>query len=326
MSTILQIEHLSTHFETARGTVRAVDGVDLRLNEGDTLGIAGESGCGKTVLSLSIMRLIPRPPGRIVAGRVLFEGADLLTLNDEEMRAIRGKRISMIFQEPMTSLNPVFRIGDQIAEALRLHEGLSAAAALERAVEMLRLVGIPAPETRVRDYPHQMSGGMRQRVMIAMALSCRPRLMLADEPTTALDVTIQAQILDLIQDLKREVGTSVILITHDLGVIAEAAQHVAIMYAGWVVEQGPVAEVFASPLHPYTVGLMNSIPRIGRGRAGREALSVIPGTIPDLLELPSGCKFRDRCPRVMPVCAEKVPQLLEKNPGHSVRCWLWHGP
>jgi peptide/nickel transport system ATP-binding protein/oligopeptide transport system ATP-binding protein len=326
MSAILQIENLSTHFETARGTVRAVDGVDLRLNEGDTLGIAGESGCGKTVLALSIMRLIPRPPGRIVSGRVLFEGTDLLTLGDEEMRGIRGKRISMIFQEPMTSLNPVFRIGDQIAETLRLHEGLSAADALERAVEMLRLVGIPAPETRVRDYPHQMSGGMRQRVMIAMALSCRPRLMLADEPTTALDVTIQAQILDLIQDLKREVGTSVALITHDLGVIAEAAQHVAIMYAGWVVEQGPVADVFASPLHPYTVGLMNSIPRIGQGRKGREYLNVIPGTIPDLLELPSGCKFRDRCPRVMPVCAEKKPELKEKAPGHSVRCWLWHSP
>ena len=323
MKPILQIENLNTHFETARGTVRAVDGVDLRLNEGDTLGIAGESGCGKTVLALSIMRLIPSPPGRIVSGRVLFEGTDLLGLADEEMRRIRGKRISMIFQEPMTSLNPVFRIGDQIAEALELHEGLTARDARDRAVEMLRLVGIPAPEMRSRDYPHQMSGGMRQRVMIAMALSCRPRLMLADEPTTALDVTIQAQILDLILALKREVGTSVILITHDLGVIAEAAQHAAIMYTGWVVEQGPVAAIFSSPLHPYTVGLMNSIPRIGSGHSGDRYLNVIPGTIPDLLELPSGCKFRDRCPRVMPVCAEKVPQLLEHTPGHYVRCWLW---
>ncbi len=323
MKPILQIENLNTHFETARGTVRAVDGVDLRLNEGDTLGIAGESGCGKTVLALSIMRLIASPPGRIVSGRILFEGTDLLGLTDEEMRRIRGKRISMIFQEPMTSLNPVFRIGDQIAEALELHEGLTANDARDRAVEMLRLVGIPAPEMRSRDYPHQMSGGMRQRVMIAMALSCRPRLMLADEPTTALDVTIQAQILDLILKLKREVGTSVILITHDLGVIAEAAQHAAIMYAGWVVEQGPVAAIFSSPLHPYTVGLMNSIPRIGSGHARGGYLNVIPGTIPDLLELPSGCKFRDRCPRVMPVCAEKVPQLLEYTPGHYVRCWLW---
>jgi oligopeptide/dipeptide ABC transporter ATP-binding protein len=326
MNPILEIENLSTHFETARGTVRAVDEVNLRLNEGDTLGIAGESGCGKTVLALSIMRLIPRPPGRIVSGRILFEGGDLLALSDEEMRRVRGKRISMIFQEPMTSLNPVFRIGDQVAETLQLHEGLSSKGALERAVEMLRLVGIPSPEMRARDYPHQMSGGMRQRVMIAMALSCRPRLMLADEPTTALDVTIQAQILDLIQDLKREVGTSVVLITHDLGVIAEAAQYAAIMYAGWVVEQGPVADIFASPLHPYTVGLMNSIPRIGSALPGNGYLNVIPGTVPDLLELPSGCKFRDRCPRVMPVCAEMVPQLREKTTGHSVRCWLWHSP
>jgi peptide/nickel transport system ATP-binding protein/oligopeptide transport system ATP-binding protein len=323
MSNILRIENLSTHFETARGTVKAVDGVDLHLNEGDTLGIAGESGCGKTVLALSVMRLIPRPPGRIVSGRILFEGQDLLGLPEEEMRRVRGKRISMIFQEPMTSLNPVFRIGDQVAETLRLHEGLSAADAHERAVEMLRLVGIPAPEARARDYPHQMSGGMRQRVMIAMALSCRPRLMLADEPTTALDVTIQAQILELIQELKREVGTSVVLITHDLGVIAEAAQYAAVMYAGWVVEQGPVGSIFSAPLHPYTVGLMNSIPRIGKGHAKDGYLNVIPGTIPDLLELPSGCKFRDRCPHAMPVCAEKKPELLEKAPGHTVRCWLW---
>jgi len=323
MPPILQIENLSTHFETARGSVKAVDGVDLRLNEGDTLGIVGESGCGKTVLALSILRLVPRPPGRIVSGRILFEGQDLLALPEEQMRRVRGKRISMIFQEPMTSLNPVFRIGDQVAETLRLHEGLSARDAHERAVEMLRLVGIPAPEQRVRDYPHQMSGGMRQRVMIAMALSCRPRLMLADEPTTALDVTIQAQILELIQGIKQEVGTSVILITHDLGVIAEAAQHAAVMYAGWVVEQGPVGTIFSTPLHPYTVGLMHSIPRIGQGHGGDGYLSVIPGTIPDLLELPSGCKFRDRCSRAMPVCAERQPELVEKTPGHFVRCWLW---
>ncbi len=319
---ILNIENLSTHFETARGTVRAVDGVDLRLNEGDTLGIAGESGCGKTVLALSIMRLIPRPPGRIVSGKILFEGSDLLALTDAEMRRIRGKQISMIFQEPMTSLNPVFRIGDQIAEVLQLHEGLSAKDSRDRAVEMLQLVGIPAPASRAQDYPHQMSGGMRQRVMIAIALACRPRLMLADEPTTALDVTIQAQILGLIQDLKREIGSSVILITHDLGVIAEAAQHAAIMYAGWVVEQATVEAIFSSPLHPYTVGLMNSIPRIGSGSSRNRYLNVIAGTIPNLLDLPSGCKFRDRCPHAMPVCAEKKPELLEKTAGHYVRCWL----
>jgi peptide/nickel transport system ATP-binding protein len=319
---ILNIENLSTHFETGRGTVRAVDGVDLRLNEGDTLGIAGESGCGKTVLALSIMRLIPRPPGRIVSGKILFEGSDLLALTDAEMRRIRGKQISMIFQEPMTSLNPVFRIGDQIAEVLQLHEGLSAKDYRDRAVEMLQLVGIPAPASRAQDYPHQMSGGMRQRVMIAIALACRPRLMLADEPTTALDVTIQAQILGLIQDLKREIGSSVILITHDLGVIAEAAQHAAIMYAGWVVEQATVEAIFSTPLHPYTVGLMNSIPRIGSGASRSRYLNVIAGTIPNLLDLPSGCKFRDRCPHAMPVCAEKKPELLEKTAGHYVRCWL----
>ncbi len=319
---LLRIENLSTHFETARGIVRAVDGVDISLNEGDTLGIAGESGCGKTVLALSIMRLIPMPPGRIVSGKILFDGNDLLKFSDDQMRSIRGKQISMIFQEPMTSLNPVFRIGDQIAEVLRLHEGLSEKEAWDRSVEMLRLVRIPDAENRARDYPHQMSGGMRQRVMIAMALACRPRLMLADEPTTALDVTIQAQILQLIGELKEKVGTSVILITHDLGVIAEAAQHAAIMYAGWIVEQGPVEAIFSSPLHPYTVGLMSSIPKIGSEK-GDHYLNVIAGTVPDLLKLPSGCRFRDRCPRAMPKCAEIVPKLLEHEPGHFVRCLLY---
>ena len=293
--------------------MRAVDEVNLCLNEGDTLGIAGESGCGKTVLALSIMRLIPRPPGRIVSGRILFEGGDLLALSDEEMRRVRGKRISMIFQEPMTSLNPVFRIGDQVAETLQLHEGLSRGTHRSAPWRCSASVGIPAPEMRARDYPHQMSGGMRQRVMIAMALSCRPRLMLADEPTTALDVTIQAQILDLIQDLKREVGTSVVLITHDLGVIAEAAQYAAIMYAGWVVEQGPVADIFASPLHPYTVGLMNSIPRIGSALPGNGYLNVIPGTVPDLLELPSGCKFRIAAPVSCPYARKGSPNCARRR-------------
>lgn len=318
---LLDVKNLCTYFETQRGTVRAVDGVDFTLKEGDTLGVVGESGCGKTVLALSIMRLVPQP-GRIVSGNVFFEGTDLTRLSEEDMRRVRGKRISMIFQEPMTSLNPVFRVGEQIAEAVELHLGLSKKEALDHAVAMLRLVGMPAPEERILDYPHQMSGGMRQRVMIAMALSCNPRLMLADEPTTALDVTIQAQILDLINRLKGEVGTSVILITHDLGVIAEAAQFAAVMYAGHVVEQGPVSELFSTPLHPYTVGLMNSIPRIGGG-AKDDSLKTIAGVVPSLYELPAGCSFRDRCPDVMAVCSEKRPVLLEKSPGHFVRCWKY---
>jgi peptide/nickel transport system ATP-binding protein/oligopeptide transport system ATP-binding protein len=304
--------------------VRAVDGVDFTLNEGDTLGIVGESGCGKTVLALSIMRLIPVPPGRIVSGSVLFEGADLIQLSEPEMRKVRGKRISMIFQEPMTSLNPVFRVGEQIAEAVELHLGLSKKDALDHAVKMLQLVGMPSPQERILDYPHQMSGGMRQRVMIAMALSCNPRLMLADEPTTALDVTIQAQILDLINRLKGEVGTSVMLITHDLGVIAEAAQFAAVMYAGKIVEYGSVGELFSRPLHPYTVGLMNSIPKIGED-SGEGHLRTIAGTVPSLYELPAGCSFRDRCPDVMAVCAEQKPELIEQGPGHWVRCWKYSG-
>jgi peptide/nickel transport system ATP-binding protein len=322
MSALLEVKNLCTYFETARGTVRAVDGVDFTLNEGDTLGVVGESGCGKTVLALSIMRLVPVPPGRIVSGSVSFDGTDLIQLSEEEMRKVRGKRISMIFQEPMTSLNPVFRVGEQIAEAVELHLGLSKKEALDHAVGMLRLVGMPSPEERILDYPHQMSGGMRQRVMIAMALSCNPRLMLADEPTTALDVTIQAQILDLINRLKGEVGTSVILITHDLGVIAEAAQFAAVMYAGKVVEYSPVKDLFSTPFHPYTVGLMNSIPKIGGG-AKEDHLRTIAGVVPSLYEIPSGCSFRDRCPDVMNVCAEKSPELLEYKPGHWVRCFKY---
>jgi len=321
MRKILEVKNLSTHFEIKGGTIRAVDGVDLVVNEGDTLGVVGESGCGKTVLALSIMRLVPTPPGRIVSGNVLFDGLDLLCLGGEEMQRVRGKDISMIFQEPMTSLNPVFRIGEQIAEVIRLHQGLARRDALNRAIEMLQLVGIPSPERRIRDYPHQMSGGMRQRVMIAIALSCNPRLMLADEPTTALDVTIQAQIIDLINNLKSQVGTSVVMITHDLGVIAEAAQFVAVMYAGKVVEYGPVGDIFSLPLHPYTVGLLESIPKIDRGQDSY--LTVIPGVVPDLNNLPPGCRFLDRCSYGMTACTEEEPELKEETPGRSVRCWRY---
>lgn len=323
MVNLLQIKNLSTYFETARGTVHAVDGVDLALNEGDTLGVAGESGCGKTVLALSIMRLIPIPPGRIVSGEILFRETDILRLTEDEMREIRGKHISMIFQEPMTSLNPVFKVGDQIAEVVKIHQGVSKKEALYRAIEMLRLVGMPSPETRVKDYPHQMSGGMRQRVMIAMALSCNPRLMLADEPTTALDVTIQAQILELIQKLKDEMGTSVILITHDLGVIAETAQFVVIMYAGKIVEYGPVGVLFSQPLHPYTVGLVESIPKIGVSRGNSSKLNVIRGAVPNLYELPPGCAFQERCPDRMDVCEKTKPEMIKKSAGHFVRCWKY---
>ncbi|MDO9527611.1 MAG: ABC transporter ATP-binding protein [Syntrophales bacterium] len=318
MRPLLEIKDLRTYFETENGTVMAVDGVDLMVNEGDTLGVVGESGCGKTVLALSIMRLIPTPPGRIVSGNIIFDGTDIVRLKEDEMRSLRGKEISMIFQEPMTSLNPVFRVGDQIAEAIRRHLGLSRKDALSKAVEMLGLVGMPSPKERIRDYPHQMSGGMRQRVMIAMALSCNPRLMLADEPTTALDVTIQAQIIELIDKLKGEVGTSVIMITHDLGVIAEAAQNACVMYAGKVVEYCNVEGLFSSPFHPYTVGLMESIPR---GTGGY--LKTIRGAVPNLYELPSGCSFQDRCSDVMKVCREKEPQLMAKSPGHQVRCWKY---
>ncbi|PKN35596.1 MAG: peptide ABC transporter ATP-binding protein [Deltaproteobacteria bacterium HGW-Deltaproteobacteria-19] len=317
---ILQVEGLATHFETARGTVRAVDGVDLSVRTGDTVGIVGESGCGKTVLALSIMRLVP-PPGRITAGSILFGGRDLLALPEEEMRRIRGREISMIFQEPMTSLNPVFRVGDQVAEVLEVHERLPRRKALERVVEVFRLVGIPSPESRIRDYPHQLSGGLRQRVMIAMALCLKPRLMLADEPTTALDVTIQAQILDLIGRLKAETGTSVLLVTHDLGVVAEAAQFVAVMYAGIVVEYGTVADVFATPCHPYTAGLLASVPR-ARGTDGAEGrLPAIAGTVPSLDALPMGCRFSGRCPEVMEICRREEPAVTALAPGRRVRCW-----
>lgn len=320
---VLEIIDLHTHFETERGTLRAVDGVDIVVEAGRTFGLVGESGCGKTVLSLSILRLLPSPPGIIAGGRILFNGRDLVTLPEEEMRQIRGREISMIFQEPMSSLNPVFRVGEQVAEVLRLHKGMNRRDALARSVEMLQMVGMVAPEARARDYPHQMSGGMRQRVMIAMALACRPHLMLADEPTTALDVTIQAQMLDLLKGLQQETGTAIVLITHDLGVIAEAADDVAVMYAGVIVEKCTVGALFSSPLHPYTVGLLGSMPRMD-GPAGRGVgLRDIPGSVPALDALPAGCRFRDRCPDAMTICAESPPQLKTREAGHQVRCWKY---
>jgi oligopeptide/dipeptide ABC transporter ATP-binding protein len=314
---LLEIEDLRTTFPTAAGEAHAVDGVSLTLDEGRTLGLVGESGCGKTMTALSIMRLVP-PPGRVSRGRIRFAGQSLLQRSDAEMRAVRGNEIAMIFQEPTTSLNPLFTVGDQVAEAIRLHQRLGGRAARAEAVEMLRLVEIPEAERRADDYPHQLSGGMRQRVMIAMALSCRPRLLIADEPTTALDVTIQAQILDLLDDLQKRLGMALLLVTHDLGVVAERAGEVAIMYAGRVVERAPVGDIFARPLHPYTGGLMRSIPKVGAQRQRR--LESIPGTVPDLLHLPSGCRFRDRCPLAVAACAESEPALEEHGTARFVAC------
>ena len=318
---LLEIRGLKTHFTTDDGVVRAVDGVDLRIEAGETLGIVGESGCGKTVTALSVLKLIATPPGRIVAGQILWRGRDLVPLSPDEMRTIRSKEIGIVFQEPMTSLNPVYTVGAQIAETVREHEGLGRRAALEKAVEMLRLVHIPNAQRRVHDYPHQFSGGMRQRVMIAMALSCNPQLLIADEPTTALDVTIQAQILELIAEMKERFGMAVMLITHAMGVVAETAQRVAVMYAGKVVEEAPVAELFSQPRHPYTRGLIRSIPRIDR--AGRkERLAAIAGVVPSLLEPPPGCRFAARCEFAMPVCTAATPPLRRIASDHEVACVL----
>ncbi len=292
------------------------------MHEGETLGIVGESGSGKTVTALSILRLIPSPPGKIECGEIIFENKNLLHLSREDMRRIRGSKISMIFQEPMTSLNPVFRVGEQISEVIRLHQGLSKKDALNKSIEMLRLVGIPSPQKRVFDYPHQMSGGMRQRVMIAMALSCRPKLMIADEPTTALDVTIQAQILNLMQKLKEEIRTSVILITHNMGVIAETAQKVIVMYAGKIMEYGPVEDVFEKPRHPYTENLLESIPRLDQ-IGTKKRLKVIPGIVPSLFNLPVGCRFNDRCSKSFAICSEEEPPLFLIGTDHYSRCWLY---
>jgi oligopeptide/dipeptide ABC transporter ATP-binding protein len=319
---LLEISGLKTYFFTRKGVVKAVDGIDLTIREGETVGLVGESGCGKSMTALSIMRLVPEPTGRIVEGSIRFEGRDLVQATEREMRSIRGNRISMIFQEPMTSLNPVIKVGLQISEAIQLHQDLDAREAWGRSIEMLRLVGIPSPGSRVNEYPHQMSGGMRQRVMIAMALSCRPKLMIADEPTTALDVTIQAQILDLIHRLKERFGSSILLITHNLGVVAEVAQYVGVMYAGHIVEYADVVRLFKNPKHPYTRGLFLSIPK-KRAPGKRERLKAIPGVVPELLELPSGCKFQDRCSNPSQKCKETLPSLVEIEPGHRVRCRLY---
>ena len=322
---LLDIRGLRTQFFTDDGLARAVDGVSYSLEKGETVGVVGESGCGKSVTALSVLRLIPDPPGKIVDGEIIFEGTDLLQLSSADMRRIRGNDISMIFQEPMTSLNPVFTIGNQITEAVRLHQGLNKKDALAKAVEALKLVGIPVPERRVHEYPHQLSGGMRQRAMIAMALSCNPKVLIADEPTTALDVTIEAQILDLMRTLQDELGTAIIMITHDLGVIAEMARKVVVMYAGKVVEQAPVERIFASPNHPYTQGLLQSLPRVDKDASGaKQRLQEIPGIVPSLLNLPAGCKFASRCPSVMPQCKEQEPPLEQVAGDHFSACWLNH--
>ena len=322
---LLDIRGLRTQFFTDDGLARAVDGVSYSLAKGETVGVVGESGCGKSVTALSVLRLIPDPPGKIVDGEIIFEGTNLLQLSSADMRRIRGNDISMIFQEPMTSLNPVFTIGNQITEAVRLHQGLNKKAALDKAVEALKLVGIPVPERRVHEYPHQLSGGMRQRAMIAMALSCNPKVLIADEPTTALDVTIEAQILDLMRTLQEELGTAIIMITHDLGVIAEMAHKVVVMYAGKVVEQAPVERIFASPNHPYTQGLLQSLPRVDKDASGaKQRLQEIPGIVPSLLNLPTGCKFASRCPSVMPQCKEQEPPLEQVAGDHYSACWLNH--
>lgn len=321
---VLDVRNLETHFFTDDGEVRAVDGVSFHIEQEETLGVVGESGCGKSVASLSIMQLVPRPPGKIVGGEILFLGQDLLKKSPEEMRKIRGNDIAMIFQEPMTSLNPVYTVGDQIAEAVILHQKLDKASAMERSIEMLRLVGIPSPERRVHEYPHQLSGGMRQRVMIAMALSCNPKLLVADEPTTALDVTIQAQILELMKDMKQKFHASILLITHDLGVVAEMADRVIVMYAGKVVEEASTRDLFAEPLHPYTSGLLSSIPRLDQDAHSK--LHVIEGTVPNLLRLPRGCSFAPRCPHAMPICREQIPVLTPITEGRKVSCWLHTRP
>ena len=323
MAPLLEIKGLKTHFSTDDGILQAVDGVDISINKGETLCVVGESGCGKTVTAMSVLKLIAMPPGKIVAGRILYQGRDLAPLSAGEMDRIRAKDIAMVFQEPMTSLNPVYTIGEQIAEVPRRHEGLSRKAALERTIEMLRLVQIPNPDKRVHDYPHQFSGGMRQRVMIAMALSCSPKLLIADEPTTALDVTIQAQILELLQEMKSRFGMAIMLITHAMGVVAETAQRVVVMYAGKVIEEAPVEALFADPKHPYTQGLIRSIPRIDTAATRKARLEAIPGVVPSLLKPPPGCRFAARCKHAMPRCRDAVPPLLDVGGGHKVACVLY---
>ncbi len=319
---LLEIKGLKTHFKTDDGWLHAVDGVDMSIEAGETLGVVGESGCGKSVTAKTVMKLIDMPPGKIVSGQVLWQGRDLVPLGADEMRKVRAKEIAIIFQEPMTSLNPVYTIGEQIAESIRLHDGLSNKEAMNRAVEMLKLVRIPTPERRINDYPHQFSGGMRQRVMIAIALACNPKLLIADEPTTALDVTIQAQILDLMAELKERLGMAVMLITHAMGVVAETAQRVVVMYAGKVVEEASVEQLFARPRHPYTQGLIRSIPRIDTAATHKVRLEAIPGTVPKLINPAEGCRFAGRCKFVMPKCRTATPPLREVAQGHKVACIL----
>ena len=320
---ILEIKNLKTYFYTYEGIAKAVDGVSYQLARGEPIGVVGESGCGKSVTALSILRLVPAPPGRIVGGEILFKGENLLDCTEDQMRKVRGNRISMIFQEPMTSLNPVFTVGNQIQETLQLHQGLSRKDALEKSIEMLRLVNIPSPEKAVGRHPHELSGGMRQRVMIAMALACNPEILIADEPTTALDVTIQAQILDLMNRLKEELGTAIILITHNLGVVAETTKRVIVMYAGKIVEEAETKTLFGNPQHPYTMGLLQSIPILGdKIRRGKIRLNEIPGVVPSLYELPSGCKFSTRCRSAIDICKEKEPELKEIERNHFSSCWL----
>jgi peptide/nickel transport system ATP-binding protein len=319
---LLEIKGLKTHFKTDDGWLHAVDGVDIAIDAGETVGLVGESGCGKSVTAMTVLKLIAMPPGKIVAGQVLWQGRDLVPLAADEMRKVRAKDIAIVFQEPMTSLNPVYTVGEQIAESVRLHDGVDRKEAMNRAVEMLRLVRIPTPERRVRDYPHQFSGGMRQRVMIAIALACNPKLLIADEPTTALDVTIQAQILDLLAELKSRLGMAVMLITHAMGVVAETAQRVVVMYAGKVVEEAPVQELFARPRHPYTQGLIRSIPRIDTAATHKVRLEAIAGTVPKLIAPGEGCRFASRCKFAMPACSVATPPLREVTPGHKVACIL----
>jgi peptide/nickel transport system ATP-binding protein len=323
---LLDVRGLQTSFHTRDGVVRAVTGLDFTVDRGEVVGLVGESGCGKSVTSLSIMRLIG-PPGRIEAGEVVFDGQDLLKLGDNDMRKVRGERIGMIFQQPTSSLNPVYDVGRQVGEVMEIHRSMKRGAARERALELLRMVGIPDPKRRLDAYPHELSGGMAQRVMIAMALACEPELLIADEPTTALDVTIQAQILDIMRSLQKETGTAIVLITHDLGVVAEMCDRVAVMYAGEIVEQSDVATLFAEPKHPYTRGLIDSVPRLGEDR---DELAVIPGSVPNLVDLPPSCRFAPRCvtrvEQEVPHCEEIHPELRPTADGHDVRCWLYHEP
>ncbi len=318
---LLQVRDLKTYFFTDDGVVKAVDGVSWDVQAGETLGLVGESGCGKSVSALSLLRLIPNPPGRIVSGQVLFDGEDLLQMDEDEIRHIRGNKIAMVFQEPMTSLNPVLTIGRQLTEALELHLKLSGEAATQRAVQLLEMVGIPEAEARINDYPHQFSGGMRQRVMIAMALSCNPKLVLADEPTTALDVTIQAQVLEILARLSRELGTAVVIITHNLGVVARYADRVNVMYAGKIVETATAKELYAKPRHPYTVGLLKSVPRLDEAR--KLKLEVIEGSPPDLINMGTGCPFYSRCTFRIERCADEMPPLMQVDDKHHVACWEW---